>query len=288
MGVQDLFVFLRQRGIPYERHRPSYFARSTVIIDGYSLFFRIYYAAKKISYKNHREKALDLLETFLNKWPPTTTLIFVLDNPVKSEAKKETLRERHAVEEALQKELRDLEKIAEEQGINPVIKSRQEALRLRSKETFPLVARDMIDDLKKNGYRVLVAEGEAERAACEMVLDGQGDYVYSNDSDCLALSCPAVIFEDYGGYLHVLRLESVLTPLGLDADEFTDFCILLGTDFNKRIFGPDEAYTTIVKYRQLENIPDMTPDVAKKLQKVRSQYRKSEETPPRRSRRKKE
>lgn len=277
MGVQDLFVFLRQRGIPYERHRPGYFANSTIVIDAFSLFFKIYYAAKKISYKTHPEKAIDLLEVFLHKWPATTSLIFMLDNPVKSEAKKETIRERHAVEEAVQKELQDLERIVAEQGPNPVLRSRQEALRLRSKETFPQIARSFIDYLRKNGYPILVSEGEAERTACEMVLAGKADYVYSNDSDCLALSCPAVIFEDYGGYLHLLRLQSVLTPLKLDADEFTDFCILLGTDFNKRVLGPDEAYRTVSQYRRFEDIPDINPELLKKLQKVRSQYRPDKE-----------
>ncbi len=273
MGIRDLYVFLRQRGIPYERHRPSYFARSTIAIDGYSLFFRIYYAAKKIGFKNHRETALSLLESFLNKWPESTVLIFVLDNPVKSEMKRDTIMKRRADERALQEEIASLEKMTD----NPIVRARQEMLRQRSKETFPQVARDMIDFLRKNDYRVIVSDGEAERTACEMVIAGESNYVYSNDSDCLALSCPAVIFEDIGGYLHVYRLASILTPLQMREEEFTDFCILLGTDFNDRIQGPEEAFDTISRFRRIENIPSLDPGLVRDLAKVRLQYHSEEE-----------
>lgn len=271
MGVRDLFVFLRRRGIPFERHRPAYFARSTISVDGYSLFFRLYYAAKKMGFQNHRDNAISLLISFLRKWPASTSLIFVLDNPVKSEMKKATLTKRRADEQALQKEMSELEQL----GDNPVQRARKEVLRQRSKETFPHVCRDMIDYLHTHDYMVVVSDGEAERTACEMVIAGEAQYVYSNDSDCLALSCPAVIFEDAGGYLHVFRLASIVGPLGLDAVEFTDFCILLGTDFNERIFGPEEAFNSISKFRTIENIPSITKETMQEVERVRLQYRPS-------------
>ncbi len=274
MGIRDLFVFLKQRGIPYERHRPSYFSKTTIAVDAYSLFFRIYYAAKKLGYKNHRENAITLLDVFLRKWPSTTTLMFVLDNPVKSEMKRDTLLKRRADEYALQREMRDLEKITDS---NPVIRARQEMLRQRSKETFPQVCRDMIDHLRCLDFKVLVSDGEAERTACEMVIAGEADYVYSNDSDCLALSCPAIIFDDVGGELHVFRLPAILRPLNLNVDQFTDFCILLGTDFNERVQGPEEAFESITRFGSLEKIPSLRPEKIRELEKVRLQYHSEED-----------
>jgi 5'-3' exonuclease len=271
MGVRDLFVFLRNHNIPYEKHRPSYFAKSTLAVDGYSLFFRLYYAAKKMGFKNHRETAIGLLDAFLHKWPETTNLIFVLDSPVKTDMKKATLMKRRADEFALQKEILELEKAAAA-GSNPIIRARQEVLRQRSKETFPQVCRDMIDFLRSHDYRVLVSDGEAERTACEMVIADEAQYVYSNDSDCLALSCPAIIFEDVGGFLHVFRLASILSPLQLRATEFTDFCILLGTDFNDRIQGPEEAFNSISKFRRIEDIPGIDGDTLAEVERVRQQY----------------
>lgn len=269
MGIRDLFTFLHRRGIPFEKHRPTYFARATIAVDGYSLFFRLYYAAKKIGFKSHRETALSLLEGFLSKWPSTTVLVFVLDNPVKSDLKRNTLMKRREAEQALQKEIKDLERVV---VANPVLRARRDALQQRSKETFPQVCRDMIDYLRCRDYRVLVSDGEAERTACEMVIADEAQYVYSNDSDCLALSCPAVIFEDLGGYLHLFRLASILGPLKLGVAEFTDFCILLGTDFNDRILSPDEAFESISRYGRIENIPSISPDTVSELERVRRQY----------------
>lgn len=277
MGIRDLFTFLHRRNIPHERHRSTFFADTTIAVDGYSLFFRLYYAAKKIGYKTHREQALILLEAFLRKWPSTTTLVFVLDNPSKSELKRGTILKRREAEQALQKEIIDLDIVAgSSEFVNPILVARREALKQRSKETFPQVCRDMIDYLRANDYRVLVSDGEAERTACEMVIADEAQYVYSNDSDCLALACPAFIFEDMGGYLHVFRLASVLGPLKLGVAEFTDFCILLGTDFNERIQPPEEAFANITRYRRIENIPSIPIETVRELERVRRQYHSEE------------
>ena len=273
MGIRDLFTFLNRHNIPHEKHRHSFFAKTTIAVDGYSLFFRLYYAAKKIGYRTHRETAVSLLETFLRKWPSTTVIIFVLDNPVKSELKKGTILKRREAEQALQREIVDLDQTALENAtVNPILIARREALRLRSKETFPQVCRDMIDFLRAHDYRVLVSDDEAERTACEMVIAGEAQYVYSNDSDCLALACPAVIFDEVGGYLHVFRLESILKPLHLNVEEFTDFCILLGTDFNDRVQPPEEAYENISRYKRIEDIPSIPAQTVKELERVRRQY----------------
>lgn len=274
MGIRDLLAFLHKRNIPFEKHRASYFARSIIAVDGYSLFFRLYYAAKKMGNKDHRETSIHLLENFIHKWPTSTTLIFILDNPIKSELKRRTIDKRREDEKSLQKEIQELELAAQTEGgkVNPIILARREILKQRSKETFPLVCRDMIDYLKSKNFSVLVSEGEAEKTACDMVISGQAQYVYSNDSDCFALSCPSIIFEDIGKYLHLFRLDSVLGPLHLEAKEFTDFCILLGTDFNDRIQPPEEAFRTIVEFRRIENIPSLNEDVKKHLLNVRKQY----------------
>lgn len=271
MGIRDLLTFLHKRNIPFERHRATYFARSTIAVDGYSLFFRLYYAAKKIGFRTHKETAINLLDTFIRKWPTSTILIFVLDNPIKSDLKRRTIDKRRQDEQALQKEIRELTDTAE--GFkNPVLLARRETLRQRSKETFPEVCRNMIDFLRTKGYKILVSEGEAEKTACNMVIAGEAQYVYSNDSDCFALSCPAIIFEDVGGYLHLYRLDSVLGPLHLDPHEFTDFCILLGTDFNDRIQPPEEAFQNITTFRSIEKIPSLSKDQIDNLKKVREQY----------------
>lgn len=279
MGIRDLFVFLRNQGILYEKHSISYFSQSIIAVDGYSLFFRLYYAAKKMGMKKHKENSIALLDTFLRKWPASTVLIFVLDNPVKSELKRDTIMKRRADDQAVQKEIKALELAAESEDgeMNPIMRARREMLQQRSKETFPYVCRDMIDHLRTHDYKVLVSDGEAERTACEMVIAEEANYVYSNDSDCLALSCPAIIVDDSGGFMYVLRLQSILDKLELDAEEFTDFCILLGTDFNDRVQGPFEALRNIKEFKRFENIPGIEDKIIHQLEKVRLQYHSPED-----------
>jgi 5'-3' exonuclease len=272
MGIRDLNKFLQESGIKYEKHRPSYFAKHTIAIDGYSLFFRIYYAAKKQGYKNHQITALKLFQEFLDKWPKTTTLIFVLDNQQKSELKAHTLAKRRGAEEALQEDIKKLRLAIKEEPGNPVLHARLEALKQRTKDTFRDVALKILALLETLGYKYQTAPGEAEKLACELAKQGEVDYVYSNDTDCLALSCPAVIFDDVGGFLHLYRLSTVLEVLELSPEQFTDFCILLGTDFNERVQSPREAYENIAKYQSIENIPGISPELLKDLQQVRMMY----------------
>jgi 5'-3' exonuclease len=246
-------------------------------VDGYSLFFRLFYTGKKISLSSHQSMAVSLLDAFLNKWPKTTSLIFVFDCPVKSQIKMETIQKRREMEQAIQKEIKDIEEAVQTSPFNPLLLARKDALQRRSKETFPSVCKEMRSLLLSKGYEIIVAKDEAEYHACEMVINGKADFVYSNDSDCLALGCPAVIFDENGGFLKMYRHETILRSLNLKTkEEFRDFCILLGTDYNGRLFGPEEAYSTIQRYGGIQSIPVSSTHFEKitegKLEDVQRQY----------------
>lgn len=272
MGIKDLFTFLQKRGISYEQHRPGYFSNSVIAIDAYSLIYKIYYTSKKIAFSRHIEICIGLLKEFIDKWPETTKLIFIFDNPVKTELKKNTLKLRRDAEISVQAEIKDLQKSLIEDPFNPIAQGRIDVLKQRAKDTLHTAFDKMIKYLKTNGYDLRISPGEGEKYACQLSRESVADYVFSNDSDCLALGCPVLIFEDSGGYLKMYRISNILEKLDLSEEQFRDFCILLGTDFNTRVMPPEEAYRNIVEYGSIDDIPKFDQEQIEFLQKIRQEY----------------
>lgn len=272
MGIRDLFTFLQKRNVQYEHQTVHYFSNSRIAIDAYSLFFRLFYSSKNIGLISHEEIAVGLLNAFLDRWPKTTKLIFIFDSPIKSELKLETLQKRRSAEQVIQNEIEQLEQKVSESPFNPLLLQRKEMLQRRSKKTFPSVCKEMRNVLKKREIEVIIAKDEAEHYACEMAIKGTADYVYSKDSDCIALGCPALIFDEEGGSMKMYRLSTILKTLNLTINQLRDFAILLGTDYNSRYMSPEEAYQNIRRYETMENIPEINATVIESLRKIREQY----------------
>jgi flap endonuclease-1 len=103
----------------------------------------------------------------------------------------------------------------------------------------------------------------------ELAIGGQTAATFSTDSDCLALGVP-FFFDSItgtkkgkGGFIKGTVLGPILDELGLSMQEFRDFCIILGSDFNDRIpgYGPAKGYKLITEYRSIEKIADSGIDV---------------------------
>lgn len=104
----------------------------------------------------------------------------------------------------------------------------------------------------------LTAPGEAEILCAQLCKQGLVKAVLSSDTDILASHCPIMIKEITKENKFVcVCLEDILSKLKLTAVEFTDLCIMCGTDFNKNIpkIGPKNAYRLIREYRRIEDIP---------------------------------
>lgn len=105
----------------------------------------------------------------------------------------------------------------------------------------------------------MFAKNEAETLCCKLVYDGIADFVASNDSDNLAYPI--------NGYIDLNKTKSdnivfhnksmLLDCMELSEEQFLDYCILLGTDYNKRIhmIGPVNALKMIRTYGRIENFP---------------------------------
>lgn len=121
--------------------------------------------------------------------------------------------------------------------------------------------RILLDNL---GIPCITADAEGEMFCAEMAVGLQTAATYSTDSDCLALGIQ-FYFDSItgskkgkGGFISGTSLGPVLETLGFNMEEFRDFCILLGTDFNDRIpgYGPAKGYALLKECRSIEAIRD--------------------------------
>lgn len=99
---------------------------------------------------------------------------------------------------------------------------------------------------------------EAETYCCLLNTCKKSDYIYSQDSDILG-------YAGVNGFINninfkenkftFLNKSKLLTRLDLTEDDFIDFCILCGTDYNKTIpkIGIVNAFKIIKKMGSLDN-----------------------------------
>lgn len=108
----------------------------------------------------------------------------------------------------------------------------------------------------------LDAPSESETLCADLCIQGEVDGVLSEDSDVLAYGAPVFLtkLNTADGTCVRIKYDEVLRQMGLSPDEFLDFCILCGTDYNKNIFrvGPNKAYKLISEHKNIETISKKT------------------------------
>jgi 5'-3' exonuclease len=85
------------------------------------------------------------------------------------------------------------------------------------------------------------------------------DAVLSNDMDMLAYGCPIILrdFTFKKDTITEYNTSKIIKNLDLDTNQFIDFCIILGNDYNSRLCNycdDDDIYKLIKKYDNIENI----------------------------------
>ena len=120
----------------------------------------------------------------------------------------------------------------------------------------------MTDDAKKLiellGIPVIQAPSEAEATCSILAKDKKVFAAATEDMDTLCFGCPVLIRELSGKEENIIeiKLEEVLSGLGLNMDEFVDLCILCGCDYCDRIegIGCIKAYQLIKEYKTIEKV----------------------------------
>lgn len=115
------------------------------------------------------------------------------------------------------------------------------------------------------GIPWLQAESEAEQTCAQMCRHRDVAAIFTTDSDCLVYGCPIMINQiNYspGARVKVSPMvqgyvfSNVLQVMELTNQQFMDFCIMMGTDFNKNVpdYGPAKNYDLLKHYGSISNI----------------------------------
>lgn len=103
---------------------------------------------------------------------------------------------------------------------------------------------------------------EAETMCADLCIQGKVDAVLSEDTDVLAYGAHTFLtkMNTSDGSCMRIKHSDVLEKMGMTADEFLDFCIMCGTDYNKNIFkvGPMKAQKLIETHRSIDTIAEKT------------------------------
>lgn len=124
------------------------------------------------------------------------------------------------------------------------------------------------------------APGEAETTCSDLCIRGKVDAVISEDTDVLCYGAPLVVtkIDVSKNTAVIVRHADILESLGLTADQFTDFCIMCGTDYNKNIFkvGPEKSFKLIKESGSIDDIKSLDTTILnhKRVREIFRNYEK--------------
>ena len=108
------------------------------------------------------------------------------------------------------------------------------------------------------GMIYINSESEAETLCSFMCCHGQVDAVLSNDTDVMVYGTPIFVMNLTKDMVTEINFPALLEGVDMTYNEFRDFCIMCGTDYNNNVYrvGCEKAYKYIKKYSSIERIRD--------------------------------
>jgi len=290
MGIKSLHKFLQKR-VPdiYKPDTISAYKGKKIAVDTIAYLYQF----KTSKRKRWITSFIAMLQMF-NKY--NIEGIFIYDTRAPA-MKKDTIRERRAKRTKAGQRIQDIISDRDEyknNGENPsqllidIMNKRSQYVSKLLQPDNPqkfVVDLDVVDDeisrldkqsvyvtredmtqtkelLDMLGIAYFDAESEAETLCCYMCNYGEVDAVLSNDTDVLVYGTPVFItnLNMYTEGCTRICVQDILDGLEITHEEFKDFCIMCGTDYNKNIYqiGAVKAFKLIKKYRRLEHIRDET------------------------------
>jgi 5'-3' exonuclease len=286
MGIKSLNKFLRE-SFPnvFENIHISEYRYKKIAID-----ITLYLCHFKVNFGEERwfMGFLNLVKT-LREYE--IHCVFIFDNgypPEKQEERKQRMLQRAKTEEKVFKLEQAIEKYEEngqienvliefqnKKNINPVrilnkkstnnininaikylVKKMRRQLFTISKEDYQLI-RELFDILDVPYYNSPL---EAETMCADLCIQGKVDAVLTEDTDVLAYASPVFLSNYRDGYCTRINTENLFNQMELTSDEFLDFCIMCGTDYNKNIFkvGPSKSYKYILEHKNIDKLKSNT------------------------------
>jgi len=104
-----------------------------------------------------------------------------------------------------------------------------------------------------------VSQSEAETLCASLEIEGKVSAVVSNDSDVCVYGVHKFLYELNGldGMCVEIDTKEILKSLSFTQEQFIDFCIMCGCDYNENIpnVGPVNSYKLIKEYKSIDNLP---------------------------------
>ena len=110
------------------------------------------------------------------------------------------------------------------------------------------------------GIPFIQSPDEAESMCAYLCRKGYGSAVISCDTDCFAHGCPITVltYEPSTGTIMSIKLKDLLESMEMTYEQFVDFSILIGCDYNKKSrikgIGPAKASELLKEYKSIEEI----------------------------------
>jgi flap endonuclease-1 len=250
MGIKNLKKFLRSYDLVKKIHI-SQFRSKKIAIDTSVIIHQLWYitvndSIKSIDLRNYEPSENYLLNRFITNFlrfihnftRNFIVPVFVFDGvpPVEKNnvimSRKEVRKQQH------EKFLK-----AKEQTNNEDLKR----FFLQSKPPPWYIVHNSIKFvLEAFGVPFIEALNEAEQVCSILAIEKKVDAVYSEDTDNLVFGCPVLISKLYGESIEIILLNEVLDYFKINFEQFKNFCILSGCDYNKNI--PRVGIKTSIKY----------------------------------------
>jgi len=280
MGVKDLRPFLKNKNVNcfYTIPLLSFYEKRMAIDSLNWVFCYLGTAFKNIlNYKkdilepvNQEELYDKMIEEFLNfnikLMSHGITPVWIWDG-VSKDNKQVTKVERRKSKQQMIEKRDNIIKVLKE--MNPLERPYELMKELKQLLTSTIhFKRENIERLKnfseEVGVCTITADDEAESLGASMAVERIVGAIWTADTDTYPIGSPIVAkgFENINGEvcINVIFTLNILRDLKLTHEEFRDFCIMLGTDFNDRLpgIGPAKSFKLIEKYRDLETIEKET------------------------------
>jgi flap endonuclease-1 len=282
MTIKDLSDFLKKKGVKKEVVRLQEFSGRNVAIDANNLSY-IFMSTASRSVHNATDYATEEEDRskIVNRWLKSL-MTFILSflsagiTPVlcfdgKAPKEKDSTRQkRRSKREEAESKIKEAKEQLENTRPLQRTPDMVNGLRFLMNQVVSFEEGEM--DLFKAlfeecGIPVLTAKGEAEKLCSILCREGIVAAVYSRDYDNLVYGCPILMVDkapkekDDDGNVYscvqVIRYKDVLSTLDMTDEEFVDFCIMCGCDYNERIrnVGTVKSYKYIKEYGSIDDIP---------------------------------
>ena len=243
-------------------------ANTKIAIDSSILLYKFRYI-----YQSDKFHIIGFLNTIVNLRSNNITPVFVFDGKP-PDAKRETIDKRVQLKQKNNERIKFLkdtilggcndtesEEFIDDSGDsfcgNKELVKELEKLEKNNLNVSRIHSNEVMEMLKVLGLPFFKAIGEAEEYCAFLQKNGIVDYVLSEDTDSLTFGATKVLFsipKNKNKYL-LCDAKILLKDLGLNENEFIDFCILSGCDYTCTIpkIGPVSALKIIKKYRTIDS-----------------------------------